>query len=217
MANETPAVETTTTPAATIETPVTPAVTTPPVVTPPAAAATTPAVVPAATTEVKPPVETPVAAKVVPEAYDIKLPEGSGLDAKVVEDAKAYAKSLGLTNEQAQELLNKQDGTVKSFALAQKAEYDAKVESWKTQVLADKEIGGDNLPVSVEMAKRALTKFGGETLTKMLDDTGFGNHPEVIRAFARIGKAMAEDKIVSSGLQPGGKKDMSAKFYPNQK
>jgi hypothetical protein len=36
-------------------------------------------------------------------------------------------------------------------------------------------------------------------LTELLDSTGFGNHPEVIRAFFRAGKQISEGKFIASG------------------
>ena len=47
----------------------------------------------------------PPAAKVAPEKYDLKLPEGSKLDAKHIEKIAADAKARGLSQEDAQALL----------------------------------------------------------------------------------------------------------------
>jgi hypothetical protein len=53
------------------------------------------------------------------------------------------------------------------------------------------------------LAQRALRHFGGADLAAMLDRTGLGNDPAWIRAFARIGEALAEDSLVS-GDPAGG-------------
>jgi len=47
------------------------------------------------------------------------------------------------------------------------------------------------------LARRALRHFGGPDLAATLDRTGLGNDPAWVRAFARIGEAMAEDALVS--------------------
>jgi hypothetical protein len=47
------------------------------------------------------------------------------------------------------------------------------------------------------LARRALRHFGGAELAAMLDRGGFGNDPACLRAFARIGEALAEDSLIS--------------------
>src|SRR5688572_20896218 len=52
---------------------------------------------------------------VVPEKYDLKLPEGSLLEAAQMEKISAYAKEKGLSNEQAQELLERENDAVSGY------------------------------------------------------------------------------------------------------
>ena len=59
-----------------------------------------------------------------------------------------------------------------------------------------------------------MTKFGGTKLSTALADTGAANHPEVLRCFYRIGKALSEDGFIA----PGGKKQTKSyaeTFYPD--
>jgi len=59
-----------------------------------------------------------------------------------------------------------------------------------------------------------VNKFGSPNLIKTLDETGFGDHPELIRLLSKIGKTMKEDDFVLPGVQQGGeKKDMAALLY----
>lgn len=163
--------------------------------------------------EVKP--DTPPAA---PEKYELKLDEGSHLKPEQVEEFSAYAKSKGLTQEQAQELLTREDKAVRSYADAEKQTVEAEIENWKQLASQDKEIGGEALPQNVEHAKRALDRYGNDTFRGMLDKTGFGNHPEVIRFFSKIGKAMSQDQMIKPGAQGGPSiQSMEEKFYPKNK
>lgn len=153
---------------------------------------------------------------VVPEKYDLKLPEGALLDPSRVEKIQSFAKEKGLSNEQAQDLLNSENEAVSSFHSAQQEQLVRAREDWKKQVLEDKELGGDNLNKSVELAHRALNKFGSDALKDQLEKSGLGNHPELVRAFARIGKAMSEDKIIQSGnSSSGNRKSYEETFYGN--
>lgn len=63
---------------------------------------------------------------------------------------------------------------------------------------ADKEIGGDKLTASLSKAQQALETFGTPELKEYLNETGLGNHPELVKAFVKIGKAMSEDNMVSA-------------------
>lgn len=152
--------------------------------------------------------------------YELKPSENSLLDQAKIDEVIAYAKANGLTNEQAQGLLNKEETLLKSFADAQaeaQAEALAKAsEEWKQQAMTDKEIGGPEFNKNVELAHRALKQFGNETLSKYLNESGLGNHPDVVRMFMRIGKAMSEDKIISSNAHGGQAKSLEEVFYGKQ-
>lgn len=155
---------------------------------------------------------------VVPEKYDLKVPEGSRLDPSAVEKIASFAKDKGLSNEQAQVILDREDAAVAGFVDRQTQELKAKPAQWKAEAQSDKEIGGEAFPENVEIAHRAITRFGSETLKQALNDSGLGNHPELIRAFYKIGKAMAEDKFVASGGQNADVKKSAAEvLYPSSK
>lgn len=148
--------------------------------------------------------------------YDLKLPEGSNLDNTWLEEWTNLAKEQKLSNEQAQKLLEKESLTVKSFFEAQQQQQQEQRNAWAESVKADKEIGGEQLQANVNLAKQALTKFGSEALMKELEATGYGNHPEVIRVFAKIGKALNPQGLVTAGTQAGPqKKSLADVFYPN--
>ena len=49
------------------------------------------------------------------------------------------------------------------------------------------------------LASNTAKKFGGEAFINMLEETGMGNNVALIRAFANIGKIVAEDEIHGKG------------------
>ncbi len=153
----------------------------------------------------------PTPKKVVPEKYEFKVAENSVLDSRHVEKIAAYAKEQGLSQQEAQELL---DGEAEAVA---KEVRDLSAE-FLNQSKADKEIGGEAFDKSVALGNAALEKFATPELRKILDRTGYGNHPEWIRFVARIGKAMESDKFVPNepAAVPGEiTKSRVSKFYPN--
>lgn len=184
-----------------------PAPTAPPV-TPPAAET------PASTVLTAP--ETPPA-KVVPEKYDLKPPEGALLDSADIERTAAYAKERGLSNEEAQALLERDNTIIVAQMEKQKELLKKTTDGWMAQLKADKEIGGAAFNESAELAKRIVAKYASPELKEALDSTGIGNHPELVRMLVKIGKSMANDKLVPSGNPPPEPKPIENRVYPNLK
>jgi len=149
--------------------------------------------------------ETP-AAPVVPEKYELKAPEGVKLDAAQLEAYAAEAKGLGLTQDQAQKLVDRDAKRDAANFAANTTAYEqasaAKIKklsetSWLAELQADKEVGGEKFTESAETAKRFIAKFGSQKLKDFFNSTGFGNEPELFRAFVKAGKAMKDDVIIS--------------------
>lgn len=140
--------------------------------------------------------ETNKAPEGAPESYDFKAPEGQKFDSKVIEEFSGVAKELNLPQDKAQLVLDKM-----APILAQRqAEQIAAIQAqWADETRADKEIGGDRLPETLSVAKAAIAKTATPELVKLLDESGFGNHPEVIKHFYKVGKAISQDGIVTSG------------------
>jgi len=133
--------------------------------------------------------------------YDLKLPEKSPLDAAHVEKIAAFAKERGFSQEQAQAVLERESAIVAEQAERQKAAVAEKVNSWLPMAKTDKEIGGEAFAQNAEIAKRVVERFGTPEFKQALNETGLGNHPELVRVFVRIGKQMTEDQLVLPGSQ----------------
>lgn len=150
-----------------------------------------------------------------PEKYELKLPEKTSLDKNWVERIAGYAKERGLSNDEAQALLDMQAESVDKYVEGAIAMNQKQVNEFRKMSESDPEFGGEKLNESVQLANSALKRFGGEELINLLDKSGYGNHPEVIRAFYRIGKAMSNDKLVLSGTPPAQSKKIEDVFYGN--
>lgn len=148
-----------------------------------------------------------------PEKYELKIPDGSLLDAKAVEGIASFAKDQGLSQAQAEKLLMREHEAMSRFVESQNEQIRVQHESWKNSVKQDPEIGGDSFNKSVEAAKRVVTRFGSEAFIKQLTDTGLGNHPELVRFCARIGRAMLNDDFVKPGAQASTKKSAEEVLY----
>lgn len=149
-----------------------------------------------------------------PEVYeDFAVAEGVELNTEILDEFKATAKELNLSQDGAQKLV---DSAVKLQDAFVKAQADAIIEvrgQWKTASETDPEIGGDKLAENLATAKRALNAFGSEDFGKMLDETGLGNHPEVIRFLAKAGATVSEDKIVTGKTRTQTPADIADRLY----
>ena len=143
------------------------------------------------------------------------------LDPEVLTAFGDVAKELNLPQEAAQKVLDKVAPVIQ--AKQAKVLEDVKA-SWVSDSQADQEFGGENLNDNLEIAKSALDAFGNQALKSLLVETGFGNHPEIIRFMYRAGKAISEDSYVGNSegadtSRNNGPKDFNAianSLYSNQ-
>ncbi|APY64451.1 peptidase [Salmonella enterica] len=150
-----------------------------------------------------------------PEKYEFQAAEGVELDTEALKDFEPVARDLNLTNEQAQKLVDAYPKILAGVQQRQAEAWQAQTEQWAADVKADKEIGGDKLTANLSAAQRALEQFGDPELKEYLNTTGLGNHPALVKAFIKVGKAMSEDKVVTGGHESGGS-DLISAFYPKK-
>lgn len=132
-----------------------------------------------------------------PEKYEFQAAEGVELDTEALKEFEPVAREMNLTNEQAQKLVDVYPKILAGVQQRQVEAWQQTTEQWAADVKADKEIGGDKLPSNLSAAQRALDQFGTPELKTYLNDTGLGNHPDLVKAFVKIGKAMSEDGMVT--------------------
>jgi hypothetical protein len=183
--------------------------TAPAAVTPPVEVAKTPEQVAA---------EAAAAAKpVVPEKYEFKAPDGVTFDQAQIDAFSPIAKELGLTNDQAQKLVDFHTATVTNATAAVAQARVAETAKWGEQSAADADFGGVKFKENTGIAVKALDKFGTPALRQALDASGMGNHPEVFRLLWKIGKSISEDTFSSGNGGGGGAPRLSAAktLFPN--
>lgn len=145
-----------------------------------------------------------------PESYEFKPVEGANVAPEVLESFAGIAKKHGLPQDVAQDVLNTM---APAIAAQQQAQIAAITAEWGQQAAADQEYGGDKLQENLATAKKALDAFGTPEFTKLLNESGLGNHPEVIRVFYRAGKAISEDSKLVTGRQTSGQASDARRLY----
>ena len=147
-----------------------------------------------------------------PVNYDLKLPDGFTFDEEIQKGLVEFANEKNLTQDEAQKLV---DLGVK-MRQREAAVFQETQKQWIEQIKADPVLGGAQLNENIAVAKKAIDTFGTPELKGLLDSTGFGNHPEVVSAFFKIGKAISEDKLVIGQGKPRGAADPAKRLFPNQ-
>lgn len=117
------------------------------------------------------------------------------LDAKELENFKTLAAELKLSPQQAQKLVDFESACVQRKTEQNLAQKRRQTAQWANETKA---LYGAGLEQEITFALRAANAFGGPELRELLEETGLGNHPVVIRTLSGIGRTISEDTC------PGG-------------
>lgn len=148
------------------------------------------------------------------EAYELTAPEGYPMDAQTLKAFTEHCRAAGFSKEQAE----KQLGWMKDNYQNWHEQQTAQRKSWREELRADKDFGGDKYDASLAEAKKALATFDeGGQIRAMLDETGYGDHPAVVRIFTRVGRALAEDKVMKKNDGVRERSLLEDRLYPDWK
>lgn len=131
-----------------------------------------------------------------PETYEVfELPENFDMNEETLGEYHTFAKENNLTQEQAQRGVD----MVAQMKQAEMNQWVEQQKSWVDDAKKDAEFGGDKFDKSISVAVKARDSFGTPEFNEMLDSSGLGNHPEMIRFLSRVGKQISEDGVVVGG------------------
>ncbi len=139
-------------------------------------------------------------------ADDSPTYEGLALSDEALKDdidldaVREFAKAIELTEEQAAAVLKRDEERVSQ----DRADLDAMADEWAEEWKADREIGGKNEARTLQRVRAAREAHGSAELTQWLEDTGFGDHPEVVRFFESVGAHLSEPGSIGRGGRAGG-------------
>ncbi len=157
--------------------------------------------------------KTKVASK-APDKYELVSPKDALFDPIDLKAIETFARSQNWSQDDAQNYLNAQGAYV--------AERNA---GFLEALTADKELGGTNLAETQRLAEAGLNKVlpkgdkQNDATRELLQRSGYGNHPLIVRVWRLIGKLTDEDKHIS-GRDGGGDKApqrLADRMYPKAK
>ena len=142
------------------------------------------------------------------------MPEGVEVNEELMGEFTGIAKELNLTQDQAQKLVNLQANEMQKLSQAQVDAWNATRDEWVANSKNDTEFGGNKFQESLGVMSKAIDAFGGDTFRNVLDETGMGDHPEVLRFLYKVGQAVGEDRIHIGG-NARTERDVAKGLYPN--
>lgn len=157
------------------------------------------------------PITTPQGA---PEKYEpFTIPEGFVADEEANKTFMEEAKAANLTQAQAQKLVDMYGTLVAKHVKGAQDEFEKMKTEWAQET---KKMLGANAEKELAMVAKGRDAFFDAEGLEILKDSGLGNHPAIVRAFIKIGKAIADDTVVDGGKGGGGEKSQAEILYPNQ-
>jgi hypothetical protein len=149
------------------------------------------------------PAEKPADAKAPDKYADYKVPEGYTLDPEVKTKADGIFKDLGLTQENAQKLVDFYIAETKEAFEAPFRAYNDMKEKWREDAMNHPDLRG-KLAKGGEVQtriSRALAQLNDSALAaefrQMMDLTAAGNHPAFIRVLYSLAKQVTEGSHVA--------------------
>ncbi len=116
-----------------------------------------------------------------------------------------FAKTNKVAPEAAQKLLDAQHSAIERSQAKLVADHQERTKLWALEVRNHATLGGEKFTETMVNVKRVMDT-AQPAIRKLMDDSGFGNHPAVIEFLADLGKRMAPDVIRtgSDGKPPAG-------------
>lgn len=157
-------------------------------------------------------------ANTVPEKYEVKV-EGFEIDAPMMDALSPVFKKHGLTQAAVQELATAYAPIVQAQVEKQQTQaieyFNGIKDGWKNDTI--KALGAD-APKEMAFAAKFLNKFGTPELRAVMDETGVGNHPELVKAFIKAGKSISADSFVDPSKQSTGPQGLESIYtHPTSK
>lgn len=156
-----------------------------------------------------------------PESYEaFKVPEGFALEGDRLGTATEFFKANNWTQEQAQQaidLYTKMAGEdANAISTALEAQRQTQIEQWGQQ--AKTELGA-KYDETVGYARTAVQAINDPALTQAFDELGWGNHPQLIKAFAYFGKFVRDSSVdgVGGSTANGTPQTLAERMYPGMK
>lgn len=137
-----------------------------------------------------------------PIEYTFELPEGISMADETLEGLKSLAGDLKLDQAGADKVKDLGVEMLKKWETANTEALETMKSDWADSAKADEEIGGAKFDENLAGARSAMEKFATPELKTFLNESGLGNHPEMIRLFWKLNAQISDDALVAGDAAP---------------
>jgi len=100
--------------------------------------------------------------------------------------------------------------------------WEKTVTGWKDEIVNHPELGGERLSKTLDNANKFIKTHGGtaeqqKELRALLNTSGLGNHPVMVRVFANAGGTMVEGRPLAAQTPVSAPKSRTETMYGNRK
>lgn len=139
-----------------------------------------------------------------PDQYELN---GTG---EMADNFRNQAHQLGLSQKQASELMNWYSEVQSGVDSSDDEDFAKEQVQWVADLQKE---WGDSYIKNTKLAERAFRQFGSEDALEVMNATGLGSHPALVKMFSQIGQFLAEDGQLTGnqqgrigGITPGSAK-----------
>ena len=139
-----------------------------------------------------------------PDQYELN---GTG---DMADNFRNQAHQLGLSQKQASELMNWYSEVQSGVDSSDDEDFASEQVQWVADLQKE---WGDSYIKNTKLAERAFRQFGSEDALEVMNATGLGSHPALVKMFSQIGQFLAEDGQLTGnqqgrigGITPGSAK-----------
>ena len=141
---------------------------------------------------------------------DLKLPSALQGCEENFASFKSLAAKLNLPTETVQKLVEWEAAIAASGQQKTESERAEILQKWEDQT---KELFGPNYRREICRALEAADRFGGPELRELLEATGLGSHPTIVKTFQQISQQISEDESVSGRTRHQTDKTFAEALY----
>jgi len=149
------------------------------------------------------------------EADALNLPEGVTLDDSQTEEFLALVNDAESRADIANSMLEMYAKVSTANATEAATEWNAMQETWRAEIKADKDFGGDKMDESLGQANALVTKYGGSAFANALNLTGMGNNVEFLRFVMAMRADLPKEAIPVTGNPAAGSTSLADRLFSN--
>lgn len=154
-----------------------------------------------------------------PDGYGFKAPEkmpdGMTYSPELDQKFATEAHKLGLSTKQAQGLREWQMNVLAEGGKQAAGEFEASRATQETQLRTE---WGRAYDQKLATAKAAVKEYAGDEFVALLETTGMGNHPALVKAFAAVGeKTMGDTQLINGQPREQAPADLDAAIADHRK